>query len=80
MLVVRWLCHMKLHKAQTLLKQGSHKWRNENERGVCHPKIQLRWPKQGPQPSPAQPSSNEDDTAKLHSHNRWHGYKEGTDT
>lgn len=28
-------------------------------RGVCHPKIQLWWPKQGPQPSPAQPSSNE---------------------
>lgn len=34
MLAVRWLCHMKLHKAQTLLKQVSHKWKDENERGL----------------------------------------------
>lgn len=33
-LVVRWLGHMKLHKAQTLLKQVSHKWKDENERGL----------------------------------------------
>lgn len=59
-LAVRWLGPMKLHKAQTLLKQVSHKWRDENERGLSskNPAVVAKAGTPA-EPSPAQPSSYE---------------------
>lgn len=60
LLVVRWLCHMKLHKAQTLLKQVSHMWRDENEMGLSskNPAVMAKAGTPA-EPSPAQPTSYE---------------------